>query len=160
MTFAENARLKALSLAQAAGCIALADDSGLCVDALGGSPGIHSARWAGPTDADRVTALLGRLAAVPARERTARFVCAACAAAPDGTWVEAEGVCEGVITDRPRGAHGFGYDPLFLLPALDRTMAELSRDKNQVNAPRAGYPYACARPARPAEEVSVTIPPR
>ena len=133
-TFAENARLKAQALAQAAGEVALADDSGLCVDALGGEPGIRSARWAGPTDADRTEALLERLREVPGTARTARFVCAVCAAAPDGRLVEAEGVCEGVIAESPRGADGFGYDPVFLLPAFGRTLAELSpNEKNQVS---------------------------
>ncbi|MBV9848091.1 MAG: RdgB/HAM1 family non-canonical purine NTP pyrophosphatase [Armatimonadetes bacterium] len=133
-TFAENARIKALALANASGLIALADDSGLCVDALGGDPGVRSARWAGPTDADRAAALLERLRGVPASERMARFVCAACAAAPGGALAEAEGVCEGMITEAPRGRAGFGYDPVFLLPAFGRTMAELSPDeKNRIS---------------------------
>ena len=133
-TFAENARLKARALARAAGCVALADDSGLCVDALGGAPGIHSARWTGPTDADRTAALLKRLTDVPPEERTACFICAACAAAPDGTVAEAEGVCDGLITDAPRGGQGFGYDPIFLLPAFCQTMAELSpAQKNSIS---------------------------
>ena len=133
-TFAANARLKARALADASGLIALADDSGLCVDALGGVPGVRSARWAGPTDADRNTALLQLLGHVPADEQSARFVCAACAAAPSGGIVEAEGVCEGVITNAPRGTQGFGYDPIFLLPVFGRTMAELSaEEKNHVS---------------------------
>ena len=135
-TFAENARLKAVALARATGLPALADDSGLCVDALGGAPGLHSARWAGAgaTDADRNTRLLARLAGVPAAERTARYVCAVSLAGPDGNSVEAEGKCSGVILNAPSGANGFGYDPLFFARELGRTMAELTEaEKNRVS---------------------------
>jgi len=117
-TFAENARLKADALAAATGIPSLADDSGLCVDALDGAPGLYSARWAGPgaSDSERNTKLLLALADVPPERRTARFV------------------CEGVILTAPRGANGFGYDPLFLLPDLRRTMAELtSEEKNRLS---------------------------
>ncbi len=136
-TFAENARLKATAWARASGLPALADDSGLCVDALGGEPGVRSARWAGPTDADRNAALLERLEGVPEESRTARFVCAACLALPDGTVAEAEGVCAGVITTRPRGLHGFGYDTLFLLPEDGLTLAEMSPERKQEVSHRA-----------------------
>ncbi len=135
-TFAENARLKADALASATGLAALADDSGLCVDALGGAPGLHSARWAGPgaSDADRNAKLLLALADVPPERRTARFVCAAALAVPGGETWTAEGVCEGIILDAPRGINGFGYDPLFLLPSLGLTMAELSSEvKNRLS---------------------------
>lgn len=135
-TFAENARLKADTLAQVTGLPALADDSGLCVDALDGAPGLYSARWAGAgaSDADRNAKLLLALADVPPKRRTARFVCAAALAIPDsGIWT-AEGICEGVILNALRGANGFGYDPLFLLPTVGRTMAELTaEEKNHLS---------------------------
>jgi XTP/dITP diphosphohydrolase len=138
-TFAENARLKAEALAQATGLPALADDSGLCVDALGGAPGLHSARWAGPgaTDADRNAKLLLALAGVAGGQRTARFVAVVALAAPGRGTITAEGACDGVILDAPRGAGGFGYDPLFLLPALGRTMAELTPDEKNAWSHRA-----------------------
>lgn len=135
-TFAENARLKADALASATGLPALADDSGLCVDALGGAPGLHSARWAGPgaSDADRNAKLLLALADMPPERRTARFVCAAALAVPGSDTVAADGFCEGIILQAPRGANGFGYDPLFLLPDMGRTMAELTADeKNRLS---------------------------
>jgi len=138
-TFAENARLKAAALASATGLPALADDSGLCVDALGGAPGLYSARWAGPdaSDADRNAKLLLALADVPPERRTARFVCAAALALPGGPTVTAEGVCEGILLEAPRGAGGFGYDPLFLLPGPGRTMAELTLDEKNTLSHRA-----------------------
>lgn len=135
-TFAENARLKAEALAAATGLPALADDSGLCVDALGGAPGLYSARWAGAgaSDADRNTKLLLALADVPPERRTAQFICAIALALPSGRTVLAEGVCAGLILDTPCGADGFGYDPLFLLPAAGRTMAELTaEEKNRLS---------------------------
>ncbi len=135
-TFAENARLKAKGLADVTGLPALADDSGLCVDALGGAPGLYSARWAGSeaTDADRNTKLLSALAERPGEERSARFVCAAAFALPGGEATVAEAYCEGVILSEPRGTNGFGYDPLFLLPGFGRTMAELiEEEKNQIS---------------------------
>lgn len=135
-TFAENARLKAEALAAATGLPALADDSGLCVDALGGAPGLYSARWAGAgaSDADRNTKLLLALADVPPERRTAHFICAIALALPSGRTVLAEGVCEGLILDTPCGVDGFGYDPLFLLPAVGRTMAELTaEEKNRLS---------------------------
>lgn len=135
-TFAENARLKAVALAKATGLPALADDSGLCVDALGGKPGLHSARWAGEgaTDEDRNALLLARLAGVPAEERTAQYVCVVSLAGPDGKSVEVEGTCGGMILKTPRGARGFGYDPLFFVPELERTIAELTEaEKNRIS---------------------------
>ncbi len=138
-TFAENARLKAVALARATGLAALADDSGLCVDALGGEPGLHSARWAGAgaTDADRNRRLLERLAGVSQEKRTARFVCAVSLAWPDGASVEAAGTCEGVFLEMPRGANGFGYDPLFQVAELGRTMAELTAEEKDTVSHRA-----------------------
>lgn len=135
-TFATNALLKACAAAQATGCAALGDDSGLCVDALGGGPGLHSARWAGPEadDSARTVLLLARLADVPAVLRTARFACALCLALPDGQSFAAEGVCEGEIIQVPQGADGFGYDPVFLLPQWGRTMAQLTpAEKNSAS---------------------------
>lgn len=135
-TFAENARLKADVLASATGLPSLADDSGLCVDALGGAPGLYSARWAGEgaSDADRNAKLLLALANVPPERRTARFVCAAALSLPGSETITAEGTCAGLLLDAPRGVYGFGYDPLFLLPGLGRTMAELtSEEKNRLS---------------------------
>jgi XTP/dITP diphosphohydrolase len=135
-TFAQNAIQKALAYAQAAGMPALADDSGLEVDALGGAPGIRSARYAGPgaSDEDRYRKLLAALADTPARERTARFRCAVAVACPGGEVEVAEGKCEGVIARAPRGAHGFGYDPVFYMPSLGQTMAELPEGlKNRIS---------------------------
>ncbi len=135
-TFAENAQLKAFAVARATNYPALADDSGLCVDALDGAPGLHSARWAGPNadDADRLALLLARMALVPAGQRTARFVCALAFVRPDGQTCPAEGICEGAIAQKPQGTGGFGYDPVFLLPALGRTMAQLSpAEKNTLS---------------------------
>jgi XTP/dITP diphosphohydrolase len=134
-TFAENARLKALAVAEATGKTALADDSGLAVDALDGRPGVHSKRWAGPDakDADRIAKLLDALQGVPPEARTARFVCAACVASPAGILWEGVGTVEGRVADAPRGQGGFGYDPVFLLPD-GRTMAELdASEKNAVS---------------------------
>lgn len=138
-TFLENACLKARALAEATGMPALADDSGLCVDALGGAPGVHSARWAGAeaSEEDRNTRLLTALAAVPPEARTARFVCVVALAMPSGETHLAEGVCEGQILNVPRGADGFGYDPLFLLPELGCTMAELPPEQKNVLSHRA-----------------------
>ncbi len=135
-TFAENARLKAAALSAATGLPALADDSGLCVDALGGEPGLHSARWAGEgaTDADRNAGLLSRLSGISAERRTAYYVCVVSLAWPDGESVEAEGTCEGRILDRPQGTSGFGYDPLFFVPEFGRTVAELTAgEKSQIS---------------------------
>jgi XTP/dITP diphosphohydrolase len=136
-TFEENARIKALAYAQASGLISLADDSGLEVDALGGAPGIHSARYAGPatSDVDRYRKLLDALANVPAGQRSARFRCVVALALPDGTVHTADGLCEGEIGFAPRGEHGFGYDPVFVAKGHGgRTMAELPPDvKNEIS---------------------------
>lgn len=116
--------------------LALADDSGLEVDALGGEPGRLSARYAGEgaSDRDRVNYLLSRLKGVPWLERSARFRCVIAIATPDGELEFCSGECQGIITLEPRGKHGFGYDPVFYLPQLDKTMAELPLEiKNQVS---------------------------
>lgn len=126
-TFEGNAELKARAVASATGLFALADDSGLVVDALGGRPGVHSARYA-PTEAERIDKLLGELSGVPDERRTARFVCALCLASPGGEVVFTRGVCEGRIGHVRRGAHGFGYDPVFELPD-GRTLAELTHEQ-------------------------------
>jgi XTP/dITP diphosphohydrolase len=115
--FAGNARVKATELARLAGGIALADDSGLCVDALGGRPGVHSARYGGPglDDRGRLLRLLDELREVPAPRRTAHFVCSLCVAAPDGRVLAAiEGRCHGNLLTAPTGDGGFGYDPIFV----------------------------------------------
>ena len=135
-TYLENARAKAVAVARWSGRTALADDSGLEVDALGGAPGIHSARYAGAAQDSgaNLDKLLQALAGVPEPERTARFRCVLVAAQPDGQTLVAEGACEGRITDHPRGSGGFGYDPVFLYPPAGRTFAELpAAIKNQVS---------------------------
>jgi XTP/dITP diphosphohydrolase len=132
----ENARLKATALAAESQLLALADDSGLEVDALGGEPGRLSARYAGEgaSDGDRVNYLLSRLKSVPWTERSARFRCVIAIATPDGELEFCSGECRGIITFEPKGKYGFGYDPVFYLPQLDKTMAELPLEiKNQVS---------------------------
>ncbi len=126
-TYAANAVSKALAVARAIGQAALADDSGLEVDALEGAPGVHSSRWLGEkaTDADRNAAVLARLRDVPPERRTARFRAVVAVAMPDATVRTFEGAVEGRIADRPAGGHGFGYDPIFFLPEHGKTMAEL-----------------------------------
>ena len=127
-TFAANAQLKARSYAAASGQIALADDSGLEVDALGGAPGIYSARYGGPglDDAGRFRLLLAELAPYPEpAQRQARFRCVICAVSPDGRQCQAEGTCEGLIAPAPAGTNGFGYDPVFFVPAYAKTMAQI-----------------------------------
>lgn len=115
-TLAENAALKAIAVATAAGTAAIADDTGLEVDALDGEPGVRSARFAGDdaTDAENVTLLLERLTGVDPAQRTARFRTVICLAQPDGTTAFAEGVCEGRIATERSGERGFGYDPVFV----------------------------------------------
>jgi XTP/dITP diphosphohydrolase len=146
-TYAENARLKAEAYARASGLVALADDSGLEVDALGGAPGLHSARYAGQdtTHADKMEALLAELRDVPDERRTARFRAVIVIATPDGRTFQAEGVCEGHIARAPRGAGGFGYDPIFLIAGGSRTMAELTaEEKNRVSHRARAAAAACA----------------
>ena len=135
-TMEENARLKATLLADKSRLLALADDSGLAVDALGGEPGLLSARYAGEnaSDKDRVSYLLSRLKGVPWQKRSACFHCVIAIATPDGEVEFCSGECRGMITLDPRGEQGFGYDPIFYLPELDKTMAELpSEMKNQIS---------------------------
>jgi XTP/dITP diphosphohydrolase len=135
-TFAENARLKAVAVSKAVDGYVLADDSGIVVDALDGAPGIHSARYAGDraSDADRIGKLLSELRDVPDERRTARFVCAMTLARRGEIVAETEGVCEGRIAAQPRGDGGFGYDPVFLVPEYEQTMAEVgSATKNRIS---------------------------
>jgi XTP/dITP diphosphohydrolase len=132
-TFAENARLKALAYSRLTFQPVLADDSGLEVDALGGRPGIYSARYAGygASDADRVRKLLGELEK-SAGSRDARFVCALALAQEGTVLLESEGECRGIVAERPRGNNGFGYDPVFYFPELGKTYAELEQsEKNR-----------------------------
>ncbi len=128
-TFEENAEKKARAYSRATGLPALADDSGLCVDALGGRPGVHSARYAEGDDRARYEKLLAELAQVPDAQRTASFRCALCLVLPDGSAHVEVGRCEGRIDRTPRGSHGFGYDPVFLLPELGKTLAELTPEE-------------------------------
>jgi XTP/dITP diphosphohydrolase len=133
-TFAANARIKAMAAAKATGRPAFADDSGLVVDALGGQPGIHSARWAGP-DKDfrfamnRIQTLLIERGALTPEQRRAHFIAALCLAWPDGHVEEFEGRVDGVVTWPPRGEAGFGYDPLFLPNGFDRTFGQMSAEE-------------------------------
>ena len=132
----ENAGLKATILATESQLVALADDSGLEVDALDGEPGRLSARYAGEnaSDRDRVNYLLARLKGVPQQKRSARFRCVIAIATPEGKVDFCSGECRGFITFEPRGEQGFGYDPIFYLPELDKTMAEFPLEiKNQVS---------------------------
>ena len=145
-TFVENALLKARAYAEISGLLTLADDSGLEIDALGGEPGVRSARW--PTVdtpyPERFTLIFARLANLPPERRTARFRCVVALAQPDGWEEVVEGVVEGVIADTPRGEHGFGYDPIFLVPALGLTTAELSPEEKH----RISHRGRAARAAR------------
>lgn len=133
-TFAENAFLKADAACRQTGMPAVADDSGLMVEALNGAPGVYSARYAGEnaTDADRIKKLLSNLKNVPEEKRAAKFVCAICCVFPDGKRIEAQGECHGTIAFAPRGNGGFGYDPVFLLDG--KTFGELDpREKDRVS---------------------------
>ena len=130
-TFAGNALLKARAIARATGFPAVADDSGLCVDALNGMPGVLSARWAGGHGDDdaNLDLVLGQISVVPDRRRTASFACAAAVALPDGTERVVEGSVEGVLLRERRGVNGFGYDPIFVPLGHDRTTAEMSAEE-------------------------------
>lgn len=149
--FEQIARDKALAYARATGLRCLAEDSGLEVDALGGAPGVRSARYSGTdgsrADRDRANndKLLAALSGVPAERRTARFVCAMCLADPDGTVVaETRGTYEGVIAGEPRGTGGFGYDPLLYLPDAGRTSAELAPEEKNARSHRGAAARAMA----------------
>jgi len=147
-TFAANAIGKAAAVAELSGLPAIADDSGLCVDALGGAPGVRSARWAGAsaTDGVRNEMLLKLMADVPDDRRTARFVCAAAVSVLGENYCITEGTSEGLISSYLKGAHGFGYDPLFWLPEFGCTMAELSADEKNRISHRGKALYALIKP--------------
>ncbi len=135
-TYRENAVQKALAAAKATGHWAMGDDSGLEVDALGGAPGLYSARFAGEgvTYADNRKKLLDQLGDRPDDQRTARFICTIAIASPDGKVEVVEGRCEGRITRGEAGGGGFGYDPIFFLPTHDKTFAEISpEEKNRIS---------------------------
>lgn len=146
-TFAENALTKALTVALATGLLAVADDSGLAVDTLGGAPGVYSARYAEPDDVpggevlsqdERNNAkLLAALRDIPSEKRTARFVCCMAAAAPNGETLVAERSWEGRIADAPAGDNGFGYDPLFYVPETGCTSAQLDPEEKNRRSHRA-----------------------
>ncbi len=141
--FTENARKKAIGYAKQTGVLTIADDSGLAVDALGGEPGVHSARYSGekPAEKDRtlldhsnMAKVLRQLKETPKEKRTARFVCHICLADPEKVLIETEGTVEGLIAEEEKGNNGFGYDPIFYLPEYDKTVAQLSsQEKNRIS---------------------------
>jgi len=143
-TFAENARKKSIGYAKATGLWTLADDSGLVVDALGGQPGVKSARFAQSHRGDRkdrkeidkmnIEKLLALLKNIPKEKRQARFVCCLCLAGPGKVLIETKGEVEGVIINEPAGDNGFGYDPVFFVPRLNKTVAQMTSDeKNSIS---------------------------
>ena len=135
-TFQENSLIKAKAVATALNLPALADDSGLCVDALGGRPGVYTARFAGEnaTDEENIKKLLSELDGVPFEKRTARFVCTVAVAVPGKEPTVFRGECEGVILDEKRGENGFGYDPVFYVEKYQKTMAQLPAEvKNAIS---------------------------
>ncbi|WP_107840798.1 XTP/dITP diphosphatase [Metasolibacillus meyeri] len=129
-TFEANAVLKAEALAEALQMLVIADDSGLAIDALNGEPGVYSARYAGDHDDEaNIVKVLEKLQGVPEEQRTARFCCALAVAGPQLETYTVFGTCEGVILEEKRGTNGFGYDPIFYVPQLQRAMAELSPEE-------------------------------
>lgn len=135
-TFAENALLKASYYMKVTGLPCLADDSGIAADALGGRPGVYSARYAGPDCDDEANneKLIAELSAFPLEKRTVHYICSLVLIWPDGRTVQAEGSCDGLFQDVYVGHNGFGYDPLFYVPEKGKTMAELSMDeKNEIS---------------------------
>lgn len=135
-TFAGNAMKKARAFCEVTGMPAVADDSGLCVDALNGEPGVYSARYMGEghTDAERSAFVLEKMKDVPEDRRSARFMCAAVIAFPDGTSITAVGSCEGKIAYEPAGENGFGYDPIFVPEGETRTFAQMTDgEKNAIS---------------------------
>ncbi|OFI39727.1 non-canonical purine NTP pyrophosphatase, RdgB/HAM1 family [Arthrobacter sp. SW1] len=152
VTFAENSLLKARAVAEATGLVAIADDSGLAVDVLGGAPGIFSARWSGRhgDDAANLQLLLAQLSDVPDAHRGAAFICAAALAVPgdgDGTREVVEyGQLEGTLLREPRGAGGFGYDPILQPKGMDRSCAELSSEEKNAISHR-GHAFRALLPA-------------
>ena len=140
-SFAENARKKALGYAQVTGLWTIADDSGLCIDALDGAPGVKSARFSGEENKDRTlldhentAKVLKLLEGVPQGKRTARFKCCLCLASPQKILIETQGTLEGVIAEKASANNGFGYDPIFFVPHLHKTVAQLSaEEKNTIS---------------------------
>jgi XTP/dITP diphosphohydrolase len=142
-TFEENARKKAIGYSKATGHITLADDSGLVIDALNGAPGVKSARFSGEKlpneertliDHRNIKKVLDLLKSVPPEKRTARFVCCMCIAKKDTILIETKGILEGIITDKEIGSNGFGYDPIFFVPSLNKTIAQLTQEqKNSIS---------------------------
>ena len=142
-TFAENARKKAIGYAKATGLWTIADDSGLVVDALGGAPGVKSARFSGEKtinddgtliDHRNIAKVLELLKGVPEEKRTARFFCCLCLANPEEILIETEGTLKGLITNKEIGKNGFGYDPIFFVPHLNKTVAQLTaEEKNAIS---------------------------
>lgn len=133
-TFEENARIKARAVMEAAGMPAIADDSGLMVDALGGEPGVYSARYGGPglDDTGRWQLLLRNMAGQT--DRQGKYVSVICCVFPDGREILSRGECAGLLTEEPAGDGGFGYDPIFFLPQLGKTMAQITpEEKNQIS---------------------------
>lgn len=136
-TFEENSYIKAAEAAKIMGIPALADDTGLCVDALDGRPGLHSARYA-PDQQSKISKLLGEMQNVPLEKRNAHFVCTMTLVAPDGTIMHREiGRIDGIIDTKPSGEHGFGYDPLFFIPELNKTMADMTMEEKNTLSHRA-----------------------
>lgn len=136
ITFEQNALKKARTISQSCGMMTLADDSGLCIDALGGRPGVLSARYGGAnkSDFDKCMLILEEMKSVPAGERAAQFVCAVALVYPDGIEMVFVGKCEGRITFEPAGSNGFGYDPIFFYPEAGVTFAEMElKEKNKVS---------------------------
>ena len=141
LTFTENACKKAIGYAKATGLWTIADDSGLVIDALEGGPGIESARFCGEKNEDRklidhknIAKVLKLLEGLPTEKRTARFVCSLCLASPEEILIETQGTLEGLITEKKIGENGFGYDPIFFVPHLNKTVAQLSpEEKNAIS---------------------------
>jgi len=148
LTFADNALIKARALVAATGLPAMADDSGLVVDVLGGAPGIFSARWCGRhgDDEANLTLLLAQLSDVPDPHRTARFRCAAVLVTPDGTETVEHGDLDGTLTTAPRGSNGFGYDPILVPTGERRTCAELTPQEKNARSHR-GTAFRALAPA-------------
>ena len=136
-TFEENALIKARAACKASGLPALADDSGLEVDALNGEPGIRSARYCEGSDADRVVYLLKKMENIPAEQRGAQFVSAIACVYPDGTEFAVRGICRGVILTENRGEGGFGYDPVFFVPEEGETFASMPQERKNAISHRA-----------------------
>ena len=136
VTFLENAILKAEAISNHFNAIVIADDSGLAIDALNGRPGVYSARYAGEQKNDQanIEKVLDELRGIQAEKRTARFHCVLALAIPGKKTITVDGTCDGVISESPIGEHGFGYDPIFFVPKLNKTMAQLTRDeKNKIS---------------------------